>query len=105
MPTLQPRTHKSATTQAPPRVRSETSVGNGTQITESKRGKFERLAVARVKKILKSIDILKNIGRNRSSYDFTNEDVAKIITALRRKVDELEGAMLNTKTEEQTFEL
>lgn len=76
-----------------------------TQPIETKRQKFERLAVARVKKILKSIDIMKNIGRNRSSYDFTNADVEKIIIALRRKVDELEIAMINTKTDEPGFEL
>lgn len=76
-----------------------------TQPLETKRQKFERLAVARVKKILKSIDIMKNIGRNRSSYEFDNADVEKIIIALRRKVDELEVSMTNTKVNDPDFAL
>lgn len=78
---------------------------NGYEAGETKRHKFERIAVLRVKKILKSIDVLKNIGRNRSGYEFDNTDTVKIITALRKKVDELEAAMTNTREEDAGFEL
>lgn len=82
-----------------------TSKVNGYEEGETKRHKFERIAVLRVKKILKSIDVLKNIGRNRSGYEFDNTDTAKIIIALRKKVDELEAAMTNTREEDAGFEL
>ncbi len=45
------------------------------------RGKFVELAKKRVSKALKDIQLIGNLS-NRSNYDYTEEDVAKIMKAL-----------------------
>jgi hypothetical protein len=60
---------------------------------ESDRAKFTKLASARVSKALKDIQLIGNLS-NRSNYDYTDDDVAKIfkaindeLTACRRRFD------------------
>jgi hypothetical protein len=48
---------------------------------EDDRRKFVKLAQARVNKALKEIQLIGNLS-NRSNYDYTDEDVAKIFRAL-----------------------
>ena len=45
------------------------------------RGKFVELARKRVSRALKDIQLIGNLS-NRSNYDYTDEDVAKIMKAL-----------------------
>lgn len=54
---------------------------------EIKRKNFERIATKRVNKILKDIDSLKNL-KNPSFYDYSREDLKKILKAL---IDAVEG--------------
>lgn len=46
------------------------------------RAKFVALANKRVSKALKSIQLIGNLS-NRSNYDYTDEDIAKIFRALQ----------------------
>ena len=57
---------------------------------ESKAEKFQRLAVPRINKLLSGIESLGKLG-NRSSYDYTEEQVTKMFEALRGALDSAEG--------------
>jgi ABC-type Fe3+-hydroxamate transport system substrate-binding protein len=52
----------------------------------NKRKKFEDIAIRRVNKVIKEIRLIGNLS-NRSSYEYTDEDVKKIVKALQREVD------------------
>lgn len=52
----------------------------------NKRKKFEDIAVRRVNRVIKEIRLIGNLS-NRSSYEYTEEDVKKIVKALQREVD------------------
>ncbi|MBR6688561.1 MAG: hypothetical protein IKL68_00905 [Clostridia bacterium] len=56
---------------------------------ESKREKFVRLAENRVNSTLKDISLIGNLS-NKSNYDYTKEDVDKIIRTLKKSVNDLE---------------
>jgi hypothetical protein len=49
---------------------------------EEDRAKFVTLANKRVSRALKSIQLIGNLS-NRSNYDYTDEDIAKIFRALQ----------------------
>lgn len=53
----------------------------------SKRENFKRLAEQRTNTILKKLKILGNCS-NRSAYDYTEEDIAKIFMAIDKMVKE-----------------
>lgn len=60
-----------------------------------KRSKFEKLAVARTKRVIKGIRILANMGgKARYNYEFGEEDVTKIAATLRKEVDVLAEKMI-----------
>ena len=60
-----------------------------------KRAKFEALAVARTKRVIKSIRILANMGgKNRYAYEFTASDVERIADALAVEVQRLQEKMI-----------
>ena len=52
---------------------------------EHDRKRFVELANKRVSKALKSIQLIGNLS-NRSNYDFTDEDVTKILRALQDEI-------------------
>jgi hypothetical protein len=52
---------------------------------EQDRQKFVDLANKRVSKALKSIQLIGNLS-NRSNYDYTDEDIAKIFRALQNEI-------------------
>ena len=54
---------------------------------ETKREKFVRLAEARTNKILDMLQLLGNCS-NTSAYDYTQEDVDKIFSAIETEVRE-----------------
>ena len=54
---------------------------------ETKREKFVRLAEARTNKIIDMLQLLGNCS-NSSAYDYTQQDVDKIFTAIEAEVRE-----------------
>lgn len=61
----------------------------------SKRAKFERLAVARTKKVVKAIRVLANMGgQNRYAYEFAQTDVDKIAATLEQEIARLRQMMI-----------
>ena len=62
---------------------------------ETKRDKFVRLAEKRMDNILKGIDLMKNLS-NTNNYDYTQEDLMKIIKTLKMAISDLEHAYKNT---------
>ena len=56
---------------------------------ETKRDKFVRLAENRMENVLKGISLLGNLA-NTNNYEYTDEDAAKIIKALKSAVNDLE---------------
>lgn len=59
--------------------------GDGRKIRPEDRGKFVDLANKRVSKALQTIQLIGNLS-NRSNYDYTDEDVAKIFRALQAEI-------------------
>jgi hypothetical protein len=55
---------------------------------ESKADRFKRLAEPRVSNAIRRIELIGNLGG--SSYEFTAEQVEKILASLRAAVDEVE---------------
>ena len=55
---------------------------------ESKEDKFKRLANARVNNAIKQLDPIGNLS-NSASYNYTDEDVRKILGTLNQKVKEV----------------
>lgn len=55
-------------------------------MSQQKRDKFVRLAEARVSKAMQAIRLIGNLN-NRSAYDYSEDDLKKIIKALTSEVD------------------
>ena len=55
---------------------------------ETKRERFHRIATKRVQNVIKEMSRLSNCS-NRSTYDYTEEDVKKIISTLNDKFSEI----------------
>ena len=72
---------------------------------QDKREKFVRLAEKRTINAIKAIRVLRGLG-NKSAYDYTDADVAKIVKALKKEVDDLEAKMKGSaKKDEIEFSL
>ena len=54
------------------------------------REKFVELAEKRVNKAIKSIDLIGNLS-NRSNYSYTDQDAKKIVSALKKSLDEMKA--------------
>lgn len=50
-------------------------------MNESRKARFQRLATNRVNRILNDLRLLGNLS-NRSSYDYTDDEIQKIFTAI-----------------------
>lgn len=57
---------------------------------ETKREKFIRLAENRVNSTIKEMNLIGNLA-NKSNYDYTKDDVDKIIKTLKKSVSDLES--------------
>ena len=55
-------------------------------MSQQKRDKFVRLAEARVSKAMQAIRLIGNLN-NRSAYDYSEDDLKKIVKALTSEVD------------------
>jgi len=59
-----------------------------------KRDKFIELAEARVSRALQAIRVVGNLS-NRANYEYTDEDVRKIVKALNAEVDAMNARFRN----------
>lgn len=59
-------------------------------MARDKRAKFVELANNRVNRALNDIRLIGNLS-NRSAYDYTEEDVRKVVRALQREIDTMRG--------------
>lgn len=68
-----------------------------------KRLRFKNVAGKRVQKVLDTIDSLAKCA-NKNNYEYDDEDVFKMMSALKEKVKKLEMAYnSNTKSTKDTF--
>ncbi|WP_370786560.1 hypothetical protein [Eubacterium ventriosum] len=58
-------------------------------MSETKREKFIRLAENRTQSVIKGIELLGNLS-NPNAYEYTNEDLDKVVNALKKEVGNLE---------------
>jgi len=70
---------------------------------ESKSDKFKRLATKRVKNAISKVELIANLAG--SSYEYTPEEVEKILTALQGSVDKVRAAFSKQKIVKSTFSL
>ncbi len=64
-----------------------------------KRERFEKVAAKRVENVLKHMERLSNCS-NKNNYDYTDEDVKKMITAIKEKLRYLETAFAQNSAKE-----
>jgi len=70
----------------------------------AKRDRFKNVAGRRVQKVLDDLESLSKCA-NKSTYEYTDEEVNKLMKAIREKVKLLDAAFsANTKSSKQTFE-
>jgi hypothetical protein len=60
--------------------------------TNEKRDKFKQLAESRTSNAIRAIRVIGKLG-NKSHYDYTEQDVKKIATALNREIEALKVRM------------
>lgn len=70
---------------------------------ESKSDKFKRLASKRVVNAISKIELITNLAG--PSYEYTPEEVTKILAALQGSVDKVKAAFSKQKIEKTEFEL
>ncbi|MDD3065857.1 MAG: hypothetical protein PHT24_06340 [Endomicrobiaceae bacterium] len=63
---------------------------------EIKRERFKRLAEYRTNEILKRLKVLGNCA-NRSAYDYTEEDINKIFSAIEKRAKEIKSKFIFPK--------
>ena len=64
-----------------------------------KRERFKKLAVYRTNEVLKRLKVLGNCA-NRSAYDYTEDEINKIFSEIKRKVEEIKAKFHFPKKEE-----
>ena len=60
--------------------------------TSEKREKFKQLAESRTSNAIRAIRVIGKLG-NKSHYDYTEQDVKKIVAALNREIEALRVRM------------
>ena len=70
----------------------------------SKHDNFVRLAEARTTRALKSLRLIRNLS-NRSSYDYSREEVDAIVASLQSEINSLKNAFDRKLTSERAFVL
>lgn len=79
------------------------STSNRKKENETKSEAFNRIASNRVRKILKYLDLLENCS-NTYTYDYSNDDVNKIFSAINKKLKQAKSSF-NKKSSKDTFKL
>lgn len=64
---------------------------------KSRRERFEDVAQRRTNNALNSIRLIANCA-NKHNYEYTRDDVQKIITALKKEVNDLQSAFNSNQT-------
>ena len=70
---------------------------------ESKSAKFKRLASKRVVNAISKVELIANLAA--PSYEYTPEEVAKILNALQGSVDKVKAAFSKQRIEKTDFKL
>lgn len=70
---------------------------------ESKADKFKRLASKRVTNAISKVELIANLAG--SGYEYTPEQVEKILSALQGSVDKVKAAFSKQKIEKTKFAL
>ena len=70
---------------------------------ESKSDKFKRLASKRVVNAIQKIELIANLAA--PSYEYTAEEVTKILSALQGSVDKVKAAFSKQKIDKTVFKL
>lgn len=70
---------------------------------ESKSDKFKRLASKRVVNAIQKIELITNLAA--PSYEYTSEEVTKILAALQGSVDKVKAAFSKQKIDKTVFKL
>lgn len=76
-------------------------------VKENQRERFKRLATSRTNIVLKRLDVLGNCA-NIYAYDYTEEDVKKIFTAIEQRIKEVKlkfNSGLAATNKKATFKL
>lgn len=71
---------------------------------ESKRERFVRIAESRTNRILDQLKLLGNCA-NKHNYDYTDEDVKKIFSAIEKEVKAAKGKFNGQDAESRRFTL
>lgn len=71
---------------------------------ETKRERFVRIAEARTNKILEMMRLLGNCS-SKSNYDYSEEDIRKIFTALEKEMKNTKNKFLGIEAKEEKFTL
>jgi len=72
-------------------------------VGESKGDKFKRLASKRVVNAIQKIELITNLAA--PSYEYTPEQVEKILSALQGSVDKVKAAFSKQKIDKTVFKL
>ena len=70
---------------------------------ESKSDKFKRLATKRTKNAISKVELITNLAG--SGYEYTPEQVDRILNALQGSVDKVKAAFSKQKITKTNFEL
>lgn len=81
-----------------------TEAATETKTEETKAEKFKRLAVVRMNKALEFIEKLEGLS-NKNIYEYTPEQVEKIVGTLRTRIDKLERTLNTGKVQSGSFDL
>lgn len=73
-------------------------------VAESKRERFVRIAENRTNKILDTLRLLANCS-NKSNYEYNDEDIKQIFSAIDKEVKATKNAFLGIDYKEERFSL
>lgn len=71
---------------------------------ENKRDRFIRIVEARTNKILDMLRLLANCA-NKSNYEYSEEDIKQIFSAIDKEVRATKNAFLGLESKEERFSL
>ncbi len=71
---------------------------------ETKRDRFVRIAEARTNRIIDNMRLLGNCS-TKSNYEYTDEDIRKIFTALEKELKQTKNKFLGVDAKEERFSL
>lgn len=74
-----------------------------TQLPETARQRFQRLAKKRMLAAIKRISLLAPLT-DRGRYEFTDEEAAQMVARLRAEVDQIEELLKDRRRKQPTFD-